>query len=64
MEDIMNDVNKFSNLQTAMGNMSALQNLVIGMPSTQNTLNISPEVVKQMQWEHINMCVMNVDMKK
>ena len=50
MEDIMNDVNKFSNLQTAMGNMSALQNLVIGMPSTQNTLNISPEVVKQMQW--------------
>ena len=46
----MNDVNKFSNLQTAMGNMSALQNLVIGMPSTQNTLNISPEVVKQMQW--------------
>ena len=46
----MNDVNKFTNLQTAMGNMSALQNLVIGMPSTQNTLNISPEVIKQMQW--------------
>lgn len=46
----MNDVNKFSNLQVAMENMSALQDLVIGMPSTQNTLSISPEVVKQMQW--------------
>lgn len=46
----MNDVNKFSNLQVAMGNVFALQNLVSGMSSIQNALNISPEVVKQMQW--------------
>lgn len=45
----MDDLNKFSNLQATMKNMSALQNLAIGTAAMQSPLNNSPELVKNMQ---------------
>ena len=45
----MDDLNKFSNLQATMKNMSALQNLSIGTSAMQSSLNNSPELVKNMQ---------------